>query len=157
MRFYLSKYVEVADLSLWSAEHMCVGIPEACVGRDSGCTRYSMERSHFPSLNLLLFLFCKSGLRIKIYFDICLGHYRGGSSHIEADGRMWITYLVTVVEIDVDKFANFRQSHTFSIRPKEKRICMWNAGNGVSEFRLVMHHTTGEANKVRRDFPPSWT
>lgn len=124
-----------------------MGIPEAGVWKGLGCTRYSIERSHFPSLNLLLFLFCKSGLRIKIYFDICLGHYRGGSPHIEADGRMQVTYLVTVVKIDVDKFANFRQSHTLPIRLMEKIICMWNAGNGVSEFRMVMDQTTGEANK----------
>lgn len=50
----------------------------------------SIERSHFPSLNLLLFLSCKSGLRIKIPFDIYLGDYSEGSSHIEAYGRIQI-------------------------------------------------------------------
>lgn len=80
----------------------------------------TLERSLFPSLTLWLFLFCKSGLRIKIYFDICLGHSGRGSSHLEADGKLQITHLVTVVEIDVDKFANFQQSPTFPIRGKEK-------------------------------------
>lgn len=97
--------------SLWSQPVVCwtqLCIPESPVWRDSsGCNGNSTERSHFPSLTLLLFLFCKSGLRIKIHFDICLGHPGRESSHIEADGRIQITYLVTVVEIDVDKFANF--------------------------------------------------
>lgn len=90
----------------------------------------STERSHLPSLNLYLFLFCKSGLRIKIYSDVCLGHYPGGSSLIEADGRIQITYLVTVVQIDGDKFADFRQSHTFAVKLGEEMICMWDAGMG---------------------------
>lgn len=117
----------------------------------------STEGSYLPSMDLWLFLFCKSGLRIKIYSDVCLGHCPGGSSLMEADGRIQITYLVTVVQIDGDKSADFRQSHTFAIRLGGEMIFTWDAGMGVSEFRLLMDQTTGDANKVRTNFPCSWT
>lgn len=48
------------------------------------------------------------------------------------DGKIQITHLVTVVNIDVDKFGNFRQSPTFPSRLKKKRIWMSNAEKGIS-------------------------
>ena len=117
-----------------------------------GCSRYSTERSHFPTLNLLLFLFCKSGLRIKISLDICLGPYWGGSSPTEADGRIQITYLVTIVEIDVDKFANLGQPHTFPNRLEEKiSVCWileWGSPNSESWSSI-----SGQEKQIEKGFP----
>jgi len=44
---------------------------------------------------------------------------------MEANGRVQITYLLTAVELDADKFANFRQPHTVPIRLKEKIYTSW--------------------------------
>lgn len=56
---------------------------------------------------------------------MCLGHYGGGSSHTEVNGRIQITYLLTAVELDADKFANFRRPHTIPITLKEKIPICW--------------------------------
>lgn len=77
-----------------------------------------------------------------------------GSPHIEADGRSEITYLVTVMEIDVDKFADFQAISTCPSRLQEKIIHMWDTGmgrQGLSEFQLVVHQTTGKQSE--KGFP----
>lgn len=73
--------LKLTDRSLGSAGHIPVflSIPEARVWGDKGCNCNSTERSHLPTLTLLWVPFSKSGLRIQIFFDICLGHSRRGS------------------------------------------------------------------------------
>lgn len=63
------------------------------------------------------------------------------------DNKIQIIYLVTAMNIDLDKFANFRQSPTFPIRLKEKRICMWDAEKGISKFWLIMDQTKEKQTK----------
>lgn len=56
----------------------------------------------------------------------------GGSSHVEANDRTQITDLLTAVELDADKFANFRQPHAVPIRLKEKISACWTLEWGGS-------------------------
>lgn len=62
----------------------------------------------------------------------------GNHPYIEVEGRIQITYLVTVVEIDIDKLANFRHLPL----PRQARgqdSCVSDAGMGAAEFwKLVM-------------------
>ncbi|EPY81912.1 hypothetical protein CB1_000698009 [Camelus ferus] len=73
-----------------------------------------------PSSQFLSQLEASNAIRKFQHTVVTDGHSGRGSSHLEADGKLQITHLVTVVEIDVDKFANFQQSPTFPIRGKEK-------------------------------------
>lgn len=43
---------------------------------------------------------------------------------MEANGRIQITYLLTAVQLDANKFANFRP-HTVPMRLKEKIPASW--------------------------------
>lgn len=72
--------VEVTYLAACGLLNTAAYSQGSCV-QGLGCNCDSIERSRFPSLTHL-FCFCKSGLRIKIHFDICLGHLgRESSQH----------------------------------------------------------------------------
>lgn len=95
VRFHFHKWknswgAEVTDLAACGLLNTAASSRGSCV-QGLGCNRDSVERSHFPSLTLL-FLFCKSGLRIKVHFDICLGHL-GRESSLHRSGGQDTDYI----------------------------------------------------------------
>lgn len=129
----------------WTHIPIYVGIPGARAWRDLGCHHYSIERSHFPSLNLLLFLFCKPGLRIKIYFGICLGHYRGDTPRGWWQVRDYVSCYCRGNRCR--QVCWLQAISAFPIRLKEKIIRMWDTGMGRQG---ALWNLDGSASNHRR-------